>query len=368
MNYALARTACIAIVCFMIASSPSMAANEFSELGLKTLFDIVKAIKARESSLIRALDKVKENVERALPNSLMDETALKQLEDDAIKLNKLVPQPLSAMNNKETIERIARGPKNRGTLIGASEELQRLERAGRSRAAEIERYKQLRADLRALRSKYEQTAQAARKLSDKIGELASKPTIEFFSRLTGRSVALSWVDFETELVPALQKRQEAAGRALVRLDEVITTAEKDLRGFNESRMYANAIFAEHVGSATGLSPSAVPGTSTVKLNEIRRAMDEDTKATMDLSTKMREEASQIRQWNAGISQYQAMLNWITIGLSGDSSNSGRDEAAKSRNTTINVRSTTILIRNGDNWELRSSTSSNTSSEPPKRQP
>jgi hypothetical protein len=346
------NSAFLKIICMIVATMsymPSFAAEEFAELGIEKLFDIVKAVTPNASTLRTALDKVNENVEQSLPSSMMDEAALKQLEDDTTKLNMLVPKPLSSINNKETIERIARGTKNPGTLTGASEELQRLERAGRLRSAEIDRLKLLRDDLKALRSKYEDTAEAARKLSNKIGELASNPTVEFYGRLSGKSVALSWADFETEFVPALQKRQEAAERALTRLNDVISSSEKDLHDFNDSRMFANEIFAQHLGSATGLDASAVPGTGTVKLGEIGRTMEEDTKATMELSEKMRKEASEIRKWNAGLSKFQSMLNWIALGTTG-SSGQGTDDK-KTENTTINIKNN-ILIRNGDSWELR----------------
>lgn len=350
MNRTFSKIRYMVLLALALACSSSLAADEFVELGEKALFDIVKAITPNASSLRVALDKVSANVDRSLPSSMMDEAALTQLEDDTKKLNRLVPKPLPGMNNKETIERIARGTNRRGTLTGASEELQRLERAGRSRAAEIKQLQVLRDDLKALRSKYEDTTEAARKLSDKIGKLAMNPSVEFYGRLSGKSVSLSWADFETEFVPALQKRQEAAERALVRINDLIGRAEKDLRNFNESRIFANEIFAQHVGSATGLDASAVAGTAAVKLGEIGRMMDEDTKATMELSERMRQEASEIRNWNAGLSKFQSMLNWITVGLAGSSGQGTEPERTKEK-PTVNTNYY-ILIRNGNDWELR----------------
>ena len=124
------------------------------------------------------------------------------------------------------------------------------------------------------------------------------------------------MDFETEFVPALTKRQEAAERAVDRLDQVIKSSEKDLKDFNDFKFFANAIFEQHVGNATGLDASAVPGTSSVKIAEIGRNMQEDTKVGMELADKMRQEASDIRKWNAGISKFQSMINWISLGLAG----------------------------------------------------
>ncbi|MGO4712234.1 hypothetical protein [Bradyrhizobium sp. 2TAF24] len=331
-------------------SAPSFAADEFTELATNTIFGIIKAVAPNATAFRLALDKLNENVERALPKSMMDEASLKQLETNTLELNRVVPKPLPALNNKEAIEKIASGGKGRGTLTGASDELQRLDRAGRAREEEIAQLKKARDDLKGLASTYKDTTEVAGKLSDKIGKLASSPTIEFYSRLTGRSVGLSWADFETELLPALAKRQEAAERAADRLDQVIKSSEKDLKDFNESKLFANAIFAQHVGSANGLDASAVPGTSAVKLAEIGSDMQEDSKATMELAEKMREEASEIRKWNAGISKFQSMVNWISMGLTGSSGGQAGEEPKKEKGKTFYY---SVLTRNGNDWELRS---------------
>jgi hypothetical protein len=327
----------------------SFPSDEFTELATNTIFGIIKAVAPNATALRLALDKLNGDVGRALPASMMDEASLKQLESDTNELNRVVPKPLPTLNSKEAIEKIASGGKGRGTLIGASYELQRLDKAGRAREDDIAQLRHARDDLKGLATKYKDTTEAAGRLSDKIGKLASNPTIEFYSRLSGRSVGLSWADFETEFLPALMKRQEAAERAVDRLDQVIKSSEKDLNDFNESKLFANSIFAQHVGNASGLDASAVPGTSAVKLAEIGRDMEEDTKAGMNLAEKMRQEASDIRKWNAGISKFQSMINWISIGLTGSTGGHTGDEP---KSTTINVKYN-VLIRNGDDWELRS---------------
>jgi hypothetical protein len=322
-------------------------ANNFVELGADTIFEILKKLVTDASSLREALDKINEGVKLSLPSSMVDADALTNLSNDVLQLNRLVPSPLPSINNMDSIRRIAAGSKNRGTLLGSSEELQRLEGAARKRQTEIDGLNRARGNLKSLKDTYAATADSARTLSDKIAKLSSNPTIEFFSRLSGKSVALSWADLETELVPALQERQSAAERAIERLNPVISSAETDLKGFNDARMFAAALFSETPvnGSATGLGASGVPGTVSAKLALIEKNMRDGTADSLKLADKMRDEANAIREHNANISKYQLMLKVITFGLAAGGDHLRDPRASKDKPVTV------IYLKTEKKWTI-----------------
>lgn len=204
-----------------------------------------------------------------------------------------------------------------GTLIGSQQELRALRAAADNRANEIANLKQQRDEAAKLVEQYKQEAESESKLADLIGEKVLKPEIEIMGRLKGKSVALSWADLVTELVPALQKRQEAAEGVVARYNSVIQSSEKDLAGFRDALTFGAWIFSgdSTIGGAAHLDPRSMPGLSADKISHLEQEMIENTKAAIDLANEMRQEAANIRKHNAEIGKYQQMLGFISSGIS-----------------------------------------------------
>jgi hypothetical protein len=271
-----------------------------------------------EPSLLRdALNKLKEGIEADLPSSMMDEKTLDQVEQQTTTLNRIVPDPLPALDTPKAIRSLAAKGATAGTLTGSQEELRNLRGAADKRATEISNLKDQRDEATKLVDKYKQDADVAQKLADEIGEKMLTPEIEIIGRLKGKSVALSWADLETELVPALRKRQEAAEGVVARYSTVIQAAEKDLAGFKDALTFGAWIFSGDnvVTGAAHLDPRSLPGVSADTIAHLEQEMTQNTKAAEEVANQMRQEAADIRKHNAEIAGYQAMLGAISSGVS-----------------------------------------------------
>ena len=115
----------------------------------------------------------------------------------------------------------------------------------------LRQLKQDRDKLGSLEKEYARATETAEKLSREGEKLVGDVPIEITSyATTGRSFGLSWLMFNTELIPALQERQSAAKDALKRYDDVISAAERDLKTFNDAKAFASAIWSNKSTSAT----------------------------------------------------------------------------------------------------------------------
>lgn len=304
-------------------------------LDIKSRIAVLRDLFGQPSLLRQALDKLKERVQADLPSSMVDEKALEQLEKQTVSLNRIIPDPLPALDTPKSIEHLAAKGATAGTLIGSQEELRSLRGAADKRASEIANLKAQRDEASNLVDKYKKDADLAQKLTNEIGEKALKPEIEIIGRLKGKSVALSWADLETELVPAMRRRQEAAEGVVARYSSIIQSAERDLAGFKDALTFGAWIFSGDTTTtgAANLDPRSLPGVSADTITHLQQEMVENTKASLALANQMRQEAADIRKHNAELSKYQEMLGAISNGISvadhmGDDTHSKQPQQVK----------------------------------------
>jgi hypothetical protein len=307
----------IALLIGLLAPTVFAASATDVPLDSKRLPSVLRDLIGQPSLIREALGKLKDRVDADLPSSMINEKDLEQIEKQTTLLNRLIPDPLPAMDTPKGIQSLAAKGPTAGTLIGSQDELRRLRAAADKRADDIKNLGLQRDEAGELAERYKGDANLAGKLADEIGEKALTVEVEVAGRLAGKSVALSWADLETELVPALQKRQEAAEGVVSRYSSVIKAAEKDLTGFKDALTFGTWIFSGDTSSrgAATIDPRTLPGVSADDIARSQREMDENTKASLELANQMRAEAADIRKHNAEISNYQEMLGMISSGIS-----------------------------------------------------
>jgi hypothetical protein len=282
----------------------------------RAAIDIISKLISDPDPLVSALNKLSDNVKDSIPETFIDEKSLEKIADDSNKLDHIFPTSLEPIDNPAAIRRFALGGKDKGTLIGSTKELERLQVESSKRSEEITKLTGERNSLAELAGTYKASVEKAQVLSEKIGKLASDPLVEFMGRIGGKSVALSWAQFETEVVPALAERQAAAERGVSRFDAQIASATKDLKGFDEARLFSAAIFSgnPNFGNGANYGLGSFPSIADVDIKALSQEMGTNTQAALKVANELQKEANNIRRDNAQLAKYRQFLGILGAGL------------------------------------------------------
>ncbi|MDW9478924.1 hypothetical protein GOB57_09550 [Sinorhizobium meliloti] len=268
--------------------------QKFVEPTRSVLLEIYK-FKANPTRLIAFLDGLKSRLnDQAAPmNSLLDMKDIEEVGRQISELDKLTPNELKPLNNASAIAEVA-GPVE-GDLIGGAIQLDRLQKVEAKRGTQIEELRRARDQLMALSQEHENAYDLAREISKGIEPFVDDPAFTITALVSGNNIALSWLDLETDLLPALNARADASKAAAARFAAAVELAETDLRGFQEARQFAHVLWAEPLNNTP----------ETIDL--LRQRMTKETQATMARANELRREANAIRSHNAGIDSVNRLL-------------------------------------------------------------
>lgn len=296
-----AAVAMALVACFDVVFADPKEPNSPTIVGEK-----VEQLWRQGEKLKRQIEKM---INRALPKSILDAEDIEAVAGHVEKLKGMTPTPLAQMNTMPEIRKIASGGDATGELKGSHAEKARLAERRDLRAKEIDALKAQREKLSELANSYRAAEDAARKLTQMVGEKMVNPAVEIVMRSQGYSVALTWLELEIELTEALATRANAAADLVKSYDKVIKNAQEDLTSFNESRLFFDFLFSGEV-DVSAVDPRTDTNAASLKLQEIKGQMDRQTAEATALANKMRAEALAIRKHNAGISKIQSLLAFI----------------------------------------------------------
>lgn len=296
---------------------------------LRTLLNQTKTVR-------EAIGKLRLQVHAALPESMVRVKDLEAIEASTRALRQLDAAAPPRIFTKEQIRRIAIGGNRPGTPIGSQEEKRRLRAARDQRKVEIENLKTRRQELNKLVTEYKEQIDRTQEVADYVGKNLLTPEIEFMTSVRGTSMALSWGDFETAIIPALADRLSAAEDARRRLDRVIAATEDDLRGFSEGLAFAEYLFPENgltpPASLKIVDPNAAPGSAGLRIREIEYKMATANEAAIVQAGQLRSEAKDIRTRNAQIDRLTGLLtvagNAATLAGAGKSADKSQGNDVK----------------------------------------
>lgn len=326
------------------APAPMVRATEAAESN-RAKFTI-KRLLSETKPMRDALGRLSRQLDAASPRSMVSEQDLRTLEASTQSLNGFIPDIPPSLFSKQRMKEIAAGGRT-GTLTGAAQEKRRLREALNQRTRELDSLRADRATLKTLVDEYRQQESAARTLSDKVGKHMMTPTVEIVARLTGRSVALSWADFELTVIPALAERVSAGERALQRIDKVVAATEQDLAGYREALTLTEWLFADGVPVPSGQSnqTAGLPDNTPAQVRAIEAAIVSNNETARAAAEKLQEEAARIREHNAKIDRFSTLLG-VVQGAAGLKATSGGNGP-----TTQTTQSITIIFQD-QTWQQR----------------
>jgi hypothetical protein len=291
----------------------------------------------------QALDKLGRQLKAAMPSSMVNANEVETLQRSTEAMNALEVVPFPPIFSKATMKEIAAGKGAQGKLTGAVQEKQRLRQVQSQRKGEIDALRAGRAELKKVVDEFRRQESAARDLSDALAKHAMDADVEVVSRLAGRSIVLSWADFQLTVLEALAERVAAGERALARVDKVLKAAELDLQGFGDALTVTEWLFAEDMSVPTGqdthgpLAPGGVGTTvqaieaAVVRNNEVARAAAEYQRA----------EAAQIRERNAKIDRLSSLLSLAQVGFGVAATGAGAAAPATAKGMSVSQSITVI---------------------------
>ena len=150
---------------------------------------LLKQVIDNPNPLIRTLSGIKDDVSTSF-EIFVDESSLDRISDDANKLGKVFPSILDPINNPQAIRKFALAGGKGGTLIGGTDELERLQKESDKRAKEIADLRNQRASIQDLADQYKGAVVNAQKISDRTGSLASDPLVEITTLAGGKRLDL----------------------------------------------------------------------------------------------------------------------------------------------------------------------------------
>lgn len=291
----------------------------------------------------QALDKLGRQLKAAMPSSMVNANDMETLQRSTQAMNVLEVAPLPPIFSKAKMKEIAAGKGAQGKLTGAVQEKQRLRQVQSQRKGEIDALRADRAELEKVVDEYRRQESAARDLSDAVAKHAMDADVEVVARLAGKSIVLSWADFQLTVLEALAERVAAGERALARVDKVLKAAELDLQGFGDALTVTEWLFADDMPVPTGrdthggMAPAGV-GTrvqaieaAVVRNNEVARAAAEHQRA----------EAAQIRERNARIDRLSSLLSLAQVGNGVAATGAGAAAPAPAKGASVSQSITVI---------------------------
>lgn len=261
----------------------------------------------------------------------VSEKDLQKVAEDISELNAIEVEVPESLNSKSAYQKITAGVRDPGTISAGNAELERLQKAADQREKLIAKMSEVRGKAQDLADRYQGTADVAEKLSRDTEHLVGDIGIEIASRVAGGSFSLSWIQFATDVVPALNERASAAKSLVKRHNNAIKAAEADLKVFNENKALATQIWGGDI-AATG-APNPAGQLTTLEIQRMARDMEEQDRAVEAASKALREEAAQIRAHNATISKYQQFLELVRIGVQSAQPASDSPSASNAKSET-----------------------------------
>jgi hypothetical protein len=316
----LQRTAGFFFLGLMLVVAPT-ATSALTRKGLAQIsnvqmLDLLKQLIDSPNPLIRTLRGIKDEVDTTFV-VFVEQSSLDRISADAEKLDKIFPSILDPINNPQAIRKIAIGGSKRGTIIGGTDELERLQKESDKRANVISDLKKQRASIQDLADQYKEAVAKAQKVGNKMGDLASNSLVEITTIAGGTRLDLSWGIFESEVIPGLIECQTNAEKAVRRYDEEIKSATRDLQGFDDARLFSKAIFEANpdFGNPATLNTAHLQPIAGADIGALEQEMDQGTKQALETANRLRQEAQAIRQFNSKLANVQNFLKILGAGLS-----------------------------------------------------
>lgn len=304
------------------------------ETGKSVLVELYK-FKANPTTLFQFLEAAKSKLDdqSVTFNSFVDMKDVEEVGKQIAAFDRILPKELDPLNSATAIHRIA-GP-SEGNLSGGAAQLDRLQTAEAERSREIQVLKQARDELATMAEDHKKTFELARDVTERVEKHVDDPAFAIAALVGGKNYPLSWLDLETELVPALSARADASKNALERFDAAIKIAENDLEGFREARHLADTLWNDPLAS-----------TAADQIQRLQHQMAKETETAIAAANQLRRQASSIRDHNAGIDAVQRLL---TIGskLATLGANAQKSEASGPADMSTSTSPNSVLLESNE---------------------
>jgi tetratricopeptide (TPR) repeat protein len=139
-------------------------------------------------------------------------------------------------------------------------------------------------------TKYDDAIAANFRLADRVGALVGDWQLEFYSRLTGHSFALSWEELRFGVTDALRDRLNAATGARDRFTKVIEATEHDLADFHEAVFFAKDIWRNAVNGS--IPNNGSESESEMRFRLVEQKVKDNTATTIGLANQLQAEAAE----------------------------------------------------------------------------